>query len=97
MITGELKNKMDKIWTTIFTGGLSTPSSVIEQITYLMFMKLLDDNELKKEGNASTLGVEYKSKIFLDGEFQPDENIADSIPYKELRWNTFKNYEPNQM
>lgn len=97
MITGELKNKMDKIWTTIFTGGLSTPSSVIEQITYLMFMKLLDDNELKKEGNASTLGMEYKSKIFLDGEFQPDENIDDSIPYKELRWNTFKNYEPNQM
>ena len=97
MITGELKNKMDKIWDTIYTGGLTTPSSVIEQITYLMFMKLLDDNEMKKEGNASTLGVEYKSKIFLDGSFQPDENIDDSIPYEELRWNVFKNYEPTQM
>ena len=67
MITGELKSKIDKIWDTIWTAGISSPITVLEQITYLMFMKLLDDNEIKKEGNASVLGIQYKSKIFKDG------------------------------
>ena len=47
MITGELKNKVDSIWDTIWTGGITSPITVLEQITYLMFMKLLDDNQLK--------------------------------------------------
>ena len=63
MITGELKNKIDKIWDTIWTGGLSNPITVLEQITYLIFMKLLDDNEVIKEGNASVLGGNYQSEI----------------------------------
>ena len=56
MITGELKSKIDKIWDTIWTGGITSPTTTLEQITYLMFMKLLDDNEIKKEGNAAALG-----------------------------------------
>ena len=44
MITGEMKNKVDSIWDTIWTGGITSPITVLEQITYLMFMKLLDDN-----------------------------------------------------
>ena len=44
MITGELKNKVDSIWDTLWTGGIASPITVLEQITYLMFMKLLDDN-----------------------------------------------------
>ena len=47
MITGEMKNKVDSIWDTIWTGGITSPITVLEQITYLMFMKLLDDNQLK--------------------------------------------------
>ena len=47
MITGEMKNKVDAIWDTIWTGGITSPITVLEQITYLMFMKLLDDNQLK--------------------------------------------------
>ena len=47
MITGELKNKVDSIWDTIWTGGITSPITVLEQITYLIFMKLLDDNQLK--------------------------------------------------
>ena len=43
MITGELKNKVDGIWDTIWTGGITSPITTLEQITYLMFMKLLDD------------------------------------------------------
>ena len=53
MITGEIKNKVDKIWDTLWTGGISVPSTVLEQITYLIFMKLLDDNQLKREASAS--------------------------------------------
>lgn len=97
MITGELKSKIDKIWDTIWTGGIASPITVLEQITYLLFMKLLDDIEIKKEGNAAALGVQYQSKVFKAGDFTPDENSSDSIPYSELRWSVFKHKSPAQM
>ena len=96
MITGELKNKIDKIWDTIWTSGIASPSTVLEQITYLIFMKLLDDNEIKKEGNASALGIPYKSKIFKEGDFL-NEETGQSISYNDLRWKNFHNNEPNLM
>ena len=67
MITGEMRNKVDSIWDTIWTGGITSPITVLEQITYLMFMKLLDDNQIKAEGSANSLGVPLKNKIFKDG------------------------------
>ena len=97
MITGEIKSKIDKIWDTLWTGGITSPSSALEQITYLMFMKLLDDNEIKKEGNAAALGISYKSKIFKEGNFCPDDSGNVSIPYSEMRWSIFHNYEPGLM
>lgn len=96
MITGELKSKMDKVWDTLWTGGISSPSSAIEQITYLLFMKLLDDLELHKEANASALGINYKSKIFKNGEFVPKDTTT-GIEYSNLRWNIFHNFEPTMM
>lgn len=96
MITGELKSKMDKVWDTLWTGGISSPSSAIEQITYLMFMKLLDDLELRKEANASALGIGYNSKVFPEGEFQPKDS-SSTVPYSNLRWSNFHNYEPTLM
>lgn len=62
MITGDLKNKVDSIWDTLWTGGITSPITVLEQITYLMFMKLLDDNQLKQEANANVLGVPLKEE-----------------------------------
>ena len=97
MITGDLKSKVDKIWDTLWTAGLSSPTTVIEQVTYLIFMKLLDDSEIKKEGNASIFGINYKSKIFKEGNFAPDENSSNSIPYSEMRWHNFKNKGPMEM
>ena len=97
MITGELKSKIDKIWDTLWTGGIASPTSALEQVTYLMFMKLLDDNEIKKEGNAAALGILYKSKIFKDGDFKLDDDGNMSIPYKNLRWSIFHNFEPGLM
>lgn len=97
MITGELRLKVDKIWDTLWTGGIASPTAAMEQITYLMFMKLLDDNEIKKEGNASALGITYKSKIFKDGNYSVDEEGTMTIPYSNLRWNVFHNFEPGLM
>ena len=45
MIVGDLRNKVDSIWNTIWTGGITNPITAVEQITYLMFIKLLDDIE----------------------------------------------------
>ena len=59
MITGELRNKIDKIWETFWTGGITNPLDVIEQFTYLLFIKQLDDVETTKECETNFLGVEY--------------------------------------
>lgn len=97
MITGEMKNKVDSIWDTIWTGGITSPITVLEQITYLMFMKLLDDNQLKAEANASLLGVPLKNKVFQDGTCVISENPRVETEYKNLRWNVFHNFEPGEM
>ena len=97
MITGEMKNKVDSIWDTMWTGGITSPITVLEQITYLMFMKLLDDNQLKAEANANALGVELKTKVFKDGICVISKNPHVETNYKNLRWNVFHNFEPGDM
>lgn len=97
MITGEMKNKVDAIWDTIWTGGITSPITVLEQITYLMFMKLLDDNQLKAEANANVLGVPLKNKVFKEGICVISENPRVETDYNNLRWNIFHNFEPDAM
>ena len=55
MITGEIKSQIDKIWETFWTGGIANPLSVIEQFTYLLFIRRLDEIQLGKEKKASLL------------------------------------------
>ena len=64
MITGELKNKVDRIWETFWTGGITNPLDVIEQFTYLLFIKQLDDVETTKESEANFLGITYELSSF---------------------------------
>lgn len=97
MITGELKNKVDSIWDTIWTGGITSPITVLEQITYLMFMKLLDDNQLKAEAGANALGIQLKKKVFGEGICVISENPRVETEYRNLRWNVFHNFEPGAM
>ena len=97
MITGEMKNKVDSIWDTMWTGGITSPITVLEQITYLLFMKLLDDNQLKAEANANVLGVPLKHKVFKDGICVISENPHIETDYTNLRWNVFHNFEPGEM
>ncbi|MBS5387936.1 MAG: SAM-dependent DNA methyltransferase [Clostridiales bacterium] len=77
MITGELKNKVDKIWEVFWTGGITNPLEVIEQFTYLLFIKQLDELETIKENEANFLGIDFQ------GIFPED--------CQKYRWNRFKN------
>jgi type I restriction enzyme M protein len=83
MLTGELRNRVDKIWETFWTGGITNPLTVIEQFTYLLFIKGLDEVETQREQEASLLGIEFE-RIF------PEDK-------QHLRWSKFKNLEANQM
>lgn len=97
MITGELRSKVDSIWDTIWTGGITSPITVLEQITYLMFMKLLDDNQLKAEAGANALGIKLKNCVFGEGICVISENPHVETDYENLRWHVFHNYEPGAM
>ena len=77
MITGELRNKIDRIWEVFWTGGITNPLEVIEQFTYLLFIKQLDDVETTKENEAAFLGLEYQGMF--------------SEEYQNYRWSKFKN------
>jgi type I restriction enzyme M protein len=83
MITGELRNRIDRLWTEFWTGGITNPLTVIEQITFLMFARLLDMTETRNERKAMRTGRQ--------GTWLFDE--AD----KDLRWSRFKNLGAAEM
>ena len=58
MVTGELKNKIDGMWDIFWSSGMTNPLTVIEQLTYLMLIKILDENKTRKESNAALFGTE---------------------------------------
>lgn len=82
MITGQIRNEIDKLWTTFWTGGITNPLTVIEQITYLLFIKRLDEVQTLKEKHANRLGTPIDNPVY-----QPDE--------KRLRWSSFKDNSSN--
>ena len=65
MITGELKSKVDQIWDTMWSGGISNPLSVIEQLTYLLFIKRLDVIQTLKEHKAAHTNTALEDPIFF--------------------------------
>lgn len=85
MVTGVIKNKIDKIWTDIWAGGISNPLTVIEQLTYLMFIRSLDEKELETEEFENMTG-EKMDKIF------PQSSAGQS-----MRWSKFKNSAPREI
>jgi len=102
MITGEIKNKIDQIWDTFFVAGITNPITVLEQMTYIFFMKLLDDKQLQEEENARDWGAEIQNPTFLDGQLwvNPDavsDEEKKGVPYENLRWHVFKNLGSDNM
>ena len=92
MITGELKNKIDSLWDTFAAGGLVNPLSVIEQITYLMFIHDLDDSDNLRAKEADMLGLPYQS-IFA-GEVQVGDRTIDG---QQLKWSVFHDFPAAKM
>ncbi len=84
MITGEIRSKIDQIWNTMWAGGIANPLSVIEQLTYLLFIKRLDELQTLKERKAARTGQPVEEPIF-----SKDQN--------HLRWSRFKETAPEQM
>ena len=95
MITGDIKNRIDSIWDTFWTGGITNSITVLEQMTYLFFMKMLDDAQMKKEAAAAIMGVPVKEPVFRDGNWLNPERPEDTvgIPYRQLRWHVFRNMD----
>ncbi len=91
MLTGELRNQIDQIWNAFWSGGVSNPLTVIEQITYLLFIKRLDDLHTLEEKKAANLKKPIERRIF------PDGKDKEKRPYSDLRWSHFKNFEPRKM
>ena len=84
MVTGAIKNKIDKIWTDVWAGGITNPLTVIEQLTYLMFIRSLDEKELEIESMES-MGMEM-------------EHIFPQTPSGQaMRWSKFKHSDPREI
>jgi type I restriction enzyme M protein len=84
VITGELKSKIDRIWDAFWSGGISNPLEVIEQLTYLLFIRRLDDVQTLAERKANITGKPLENPVF-----DPDQT--------HLRWSQFKNASPEVM
>lgn len=85
MVTGTLKSKIDRVWDAFWSGGISNPLEVIEQITYLLFIRRLDDLHTLEEKKARFNGSgEIANPRFLPGQ-------------EHLRWSYFKNLDPDEM
>lgn len=85
MVTGAIKNKIDKIWTDIWAGGITNPITVIEQLTYLMFIRSLDEKEMENEA------------FEVEGGIQMDKIFPASEAGQSMRWSKFKNDDPRDI
>ncbi len=84
MVTGELKSQVDKIWETFWTGGISNPLTVIEQFTFLLFLRRLDENQLRDEKQANFSGTPLKNPLY-------------STAQSKFRWSKFRHIDPEGM
>src|SRR6266513_4952415 len=91
MLTGEIRNQMDRIWDAFWAGGIANPLEVIEQITYLPFIRRLDDLHTLEENKATRLKKPIERRVFPEGK----DNRGR--PYEDFRWSRFKHFEAKEM
>ena len=91
MLTGELRSQIDAIWNAFWTGGISNPLEVMEQITYLLFLRRLDDLHTLEENKSLRLGKPMERRTF------PEGVDAKGRDYNDLRWSRFKNFAAAEM
>src|SRR5262245_12740103 len=95
MITGNIKNQVDRIWDAFWSGGISNPLEVIEQITYLLFLRRLDDMHTLEENKAARLKRPMDRRIFPQG--KDGIGKGGGRVYEDFRWSRFKNFAPAEM
>ena len=99
MITGSLKNKINSIWQDFYNENVAQTSEIVNQLTTLMFIKMLDDKQNAIEAQANVLGIEPQEEqlTFKKGNYKyiersnGKERVVFEIPFEELRWKNFKN------
>jgi type I restriction enzyme M protein len=91
VITGTIKSQIDQLWNAFWSGGIANPLEVIEQITYLMFIRRLDDLHTLEENKATRLKKPLERRIF------PEGKDPKGRPYDDLRWSRLKNLAPSEM
>lgn len=91
MLTGEIRNQVDAIWNAFWTGGISNPLEVIEQITYLLFIRRLDELHTLEERKSARLNRPMDKRVF------PEGKDARGRAYDDLRWSRFKHMAPAEM
>lgn len=92
MLTGELRNKIDRLWETFWTGGITNPLDVVEQMTYLMFIHDLDETDNLRAKESAMLGLPYES-IFT-GEVRIGERM---VAGEQLKWSRFHDFPAGKM
>lgn len=102
MLNGEIRSKVDQVWNAFWAGGIANPLEVIEQITYLLFMRGLDDRQTLEENKAMALGRPMERVIFPEGVYRTlrDEEtgaVKEEITYAMLRWSRFRHDDPARM
>lgn len=90
MLTGDLRNKVDQVWNAFWSGGIANPLEVIEQITYLLFLRGLDSDQTREDNKAQRLKTQ-PVRLY------PEGHDAKGRPFEELRWSRFKHLAPAEM
>ena len=91
MITGDIKTQIDSIWDAFWSGGISNPLEVMEQITYLLFVRRLDDMHTLEENKANRLRRPMERRVFPEGKDDRDRD------YEDFRWPRFKHFAAAEM
>src|SRR5207247_341884 len=91
MLTGEIRSQIDAIWNAFWSGGISNPLEVIEQITYLLFIRRLDEMQQLEEAKSVRLSVPVERRIF------PGGKDAKGRPYEDYRWSRLRNRKAEEM
>ena len=91
MFTGELKSQVDRVWDSFWSGGIANPLEVLEQITYLLFLRRLDELHTLEENKSVRLGKPMERTIF------PTGTDPKGCKYEDMRWSRLKNMAPQEM
>ncbi|WP_252250024.1 class I SAM-dependent DNA methyltransferase [Clostridium sp. ZBS13] len=98
MLSAEIKSKIDKLWNNFWSGGISNPLTVIEQISYLLFIKRLDDIDNANEKRANRIGRPHKSLFLeLNEKLNKESNMESNFNWELLKWSQFKHLEVEKM